>query len=325
MAAARRRKRATGGEAAEKTRVKARTRDSLQALSKLGELVDGRSRIVSQPPIVVPAREVAATYGMSAEEIGHRSASSCARTGRRSRRSPAPAGAVRDRRRGPQGRRCGQRRTRAFIVLLQGRDAGDPLFLQVKEATASVLEDHLPKSRYQAARRAGGAGAAADAGGQRHLPRLDARAWTDRHFYWRQLRDMKGSGRGRVDDAVRADVLCPHLWVDPGPGTCPVRGPGRDRRIPRPRRRVRPGRSPTSPSGTRSRMKAIFRTSPRRSEAVGCKLSKASDEPIHGRRSPRRRRKGTGSGAERSGFVLPNDRHTAVVRVLRQQGLPQRP
>jgi uncharacterized protein (DUF2252 family) len=41
--------------------------------------------------------------------------------------------------------------TRAFIVLLQGRDQGDPLFLQVKEATASVLEDHLPKSRYKQA------------------------------------------------------------------------------------------------------------------------------------------------------------------------------
>ena len=39
--------------------------------------------------------------------------------------------------------------TGAFIVLLQGRDQHDPLFLQVKEATASVLEDHLPKSRYR--------------------------------------------------------------------------------------------------------------------------------------------------------------------------------
>jgi uncharacterized protein (DUF2252 family) len=39
--------------------------------------------------------------------------------------------------------------TRAFIVLLQGRDPQDPLFLQVKEATRSVLEDHLPKSRYR--------------------------------------------------------------------------------------------------------------------------------------------------------------------------------
>ena len=39
--------------------------------------------------------------------------------------------------------------TRAFIVLLQGRDAQDPLFLQIKEATASVLEASLPKSRYR--------------------------------------------------------------------------------------------------------------------------------------------------------------------------------
>ena len=39
--------------------------------------------------------------------------------------------------------------TRAFIVLLQGRDDQDPLFLQVKEASKSVLEDHLPKSRYR--------------------------------------------------------------------------------------------------------------------------------------------------------------------------------
>ena len=39
---------------------KARTRDSLQALSKLAEYVDGRYRIVSQPPIVVPARDLLA-------------------------------------------------------------------------------------------------------------------------------------------------------------------------------------------------------------------------------------------------------------------------
>ena len=39
--------------------------------------------------------------------------------------------------------------TRAYIALLQGRDQQDPLFLQVKEATTSVLEDHLPKSRFK--------------------------------------------------------------------------------------------------------------------------------------------------------------------------------
>ena len=54
---------------AEKTAEKAHTRDSLQALSKLGEVVDGRYRIVSQPPIVVPARELEAVYGMSAKEV----------------------------------------------------------------------------------------------------------------------------------------------------------------------------------------------------------------------------------------------------------------
>ena len=83
--------------------------------------------------------------------------------------------------------------TRAFIVLLQGRDQGDPLFLQVKEATASVLEDHLPKSRY----RQHGERVVC---GQRMMQAASDiyLGWTKgadvtRHFYWRQLRDMKGS------------------------------------------------------------------------------------------------------------------------------------
>ncbi len=45
--------------------------------------------------------------------------------------------------------------TRAFIVLLQGRDDQDPLFLQVKEATASVLEDHLPQEQVQGSQASG--------------------------------------------------------------------------------------------------------------------------------------------------------------------------
>jgi hypothetical protein len=48
---------------------KVRTRDSLQALSKLGELVDGRYRIVSQPPLVVPLRDLQATYGLSPAQV----------------------------------------------------------------------------------------------------------------------------------------------------------------------------------------------------------------------------------------------------------------
>src|SRR5204862_1849350 len=60
----------TAQKRAEKTIAKAHTRDSLQALSKLGELVDGQYRIVSQPPIVVPLRDLSATYGLSAREAG---------------------------------------------------------------------------------------------------------------------------------------------------------------------------------------------------------------------------------------------------------------
>ena len=83
--------------------------------------------------------------------------------------------------------------TRAFIVLLQGRDQEDPLFLQVKEATRSVLEDHLPKSRYrQSGERV--------VQGQRMMQAASDiyLGWTkgvqeNRYLYWRQLRDMKGS------------------------------------------------------------------------------------------------------------------------------------
>ena len=83
--------------------------------------------------------------------------------------------------------------TRAFIVLLQGRDAQDPLFLQIKEATASVLEAYLRKSRYrQHGERV--------VQGQRMMQAASDiyLGWTKgldvrRHFYWRQLRDMKGS------------------------------------------------------------------------------------------------------------------------------------
>jgi uncharacterized protein (DUF2252 family) len=83
--------------------------------------------------------------------------------------------------------------TRAWIGLFRGRDSGDPLFLQVKEATRSVLEDFLPKSLFRQP-------------GERvvHGQRLMQAAsdiflgWTkgveeDRYYYWRQLRDMKGS------------------------------------------------------------------------------------------------------------------------------------
>ena len=83
--------------------------------------------------------------------------------------------------------------TRAFIVLLQGRDAQDPLFLQIKEATASVLEAYLPKSRYeQHGERVVQGQRMMQAASDIYLGWTKGRDVT-RDFYWRQLRDMKGS------------------------------------------------------------------------------------------------------------------------------------
>jgi uncharacterized protein (DUF2252 family) len=178
----------------EKNIDKARTRDSLQALSKLAELVDGRYRIVSQPPVVVPLRDLAVTYGMSAEDIepvireqfrGYRE------TLQDDRRHLLEKFRVVDIARKVVG--IGSVGTRAYIVLLQGRDEQDPMFLQVKEASASVLEDHLPRSRYKLH-------GERVVQGQRMIQAASDifLGWTrgvdtSRHFYWRQLRDMKGS------------------------------------------------------------------------------------------------------------------------------------
>jgi hypothetical protein len=54
---------------ARKNIAKAHTCDSAQALSKLAEVVDGRYRIVSQPPVIVSFRDLAVTYGLSRDEV----------------------------------------------------------------------------------------------------------------------------------------------------------------------------------------------------------------------------------------------------------------
>ena len=131
---------------AKKVAQKAHTRDSLQALSKLAELVDGKYRIVSQPPIVVPSRDFEAMYGISPDELEHtihEQLRAYRATLQDDRRRLLERFEMVDMARKVVG--VGSVGTRAFIGLLQGRDQQDPLFLQVKEATASVLEDHLPE------------------------------------------------------------------------------------------------------------------------------------------------------------------------------------
>ena len=174
---------------------KARTRDSTQALEKLGELVDGQYRIASDPPVVVPLRELAPSQapGLAPEVIdqGIRDQFQAYRaTLQPDRRHLLEQFEIVDAARKVVG--VGSVGTRAYIVLLLGRDASDPLFLQVKEATSSVLEGHLPRSRYrQHGQRVVQGQRLMQAASDIYL------GWTSgprgRDFYWRQLRDMKGS------------------------------------------------------------------------------------------------------------------------------------
>jgi hypothetical protein len=179
---------------AEKNIAKAHTRDSTQALSKLAEVAGGQYRIVSQPPVIVPARDLAATYGLSPDDVMpviHDQFRAYRATLQDDRRRLLEKFEIVDAARKVVG--VGSVGTRAFIVLLQGRDAKDPLFLQIKEATASVLEGYLPKSRFrQHGERV--------VQGQRMMQAVSDifLGWTKgldvtRNFYWRQLRDMKGS------------------------------------------------------------------------------------------------------------------------------------
>jgi hypothetical protein len=191
-----------GQKRAEKTVAKAHTRDSLQALSKLAERVDDQYRIVSQPPIVIPMRDLVGRAGVSFEEMEgviHEQFRRYRATLQDDRRHLLERFEVVDMARKVVG--VGSVGARAFIVLLRGRDQQDPLFLQVKEATASVLEDHLPKSRYRQTGRESGPGTADDAGRERHLPRLDERRGSQPLFVLAPAARHEGFGCHRSDDA----------------------------------------------------------------------------------------------------------------------------
>jgi uncharacterized protein (DUF2252 family) len=128
---------------------KARTKDSLKAFAKLTTEVDGERRIVSDPPLIVPLQDLAEDAGVTSERM----IEGLHDLFRRYRRTLLP-----DRRHILEQFRwidvarkvvgVGSVGTRCWIVLFVGRDGDDPLFLQVKEANASVLEPYLGKSKY---------------------------------------------------------------------------------------------------------------------------------------------------------------------------------
>jgi uncharacterized protein (DUF2252 family) len=164
---------------------KARGRDSLQALSRLTRVVDGRRIISDDPPLLVRIPE-----GDEIRVQINAILESFKRTLQDDRRHLLDRYRFVDTARKVVG--AGSVGTRAYVVLLEGRDEGDPLFLQVKEAGPSVLEGYVPSSAYEHH------GHRVVAGQRLMQAASDIflgwfRGREGRDFYWRQLRDMKGS------------------------------------------------------------------------------------------------------------------------------------
>ncbi len=180
---------------AEKNVAKARSKDSLRALGKLTESVDGELRIRNNPPVIVPIHELF-------EPERHLALNEALRELIRSYRATLSG----DRRHLLEQFRyvdaarkvvgVGSVGTRAWIMLMLGRDDADPLFLQFKEAEASVLEPFLGASEFeQHGQRVVEGQRLMQAAGDIMLGwvRTSDVDGVERDYYVRQLWDAKGS------------------------------------------------------------------------------------------------------------------------------------
>jgi uncharacterized protein (DUF2252 family) len=142
--------RALGSKAvkrAEKSAAKARAKDSLRALDRLTHRVDGELRIVSQPPLIVPIEEMLSPAEASdVESLIRGVLEHYAESLKGDRRRLLETYRFRHIAHKVVG--VGSVGTRAWMILLTGRDDEDPLFLQAKEAQGSVMEPYAGKSRY---------------------------------------------------------------------------------------------------------------------------------------------------------------------------------
>jgi uncharacterized protein (DUF2252 family) len=178
---------------AEKMAAKAHTSDSMKALSKLTTEVDGQRRIVSEPPLIQPVEEVfpdmqsGEIYDLIREVLGK-----YRRSLQSDRRHLVEYFTLVQLARKVVG--VGSVGTRAWIVLMEGGDDSEPLFLQAKEAQPSVLAAYSGRSQY------GNQGERVVAG--QHLMQAESDiflGWTrvagpdgvDRDYYVRQLKDWK--------------------------------------------------------------------------------------------------------------------------------------
>lgn len=174
---------------------KARTKDSMKALDKLTYVVDGERHIVSDPPLIVPVEELyPETESTGLVELFHDVVRRYRQTLPTDRRHLLEQFTVSQMARKVVG--VGSVGTRAWILLLHGPRHEDVLFLQAKEAEASVLERFVKKSAYDnhgarvvAGQRLMQAASDIFLGWQRALG-VDG---VSRDYYIRQLQDWKGS------------------------------------------------------------------------------------------------------------------------------------
>jgi uncharacterized protein (DUF2252 family) len=180
----------------EKALAKARTRDSMSAFSKLTERVDGHVRIVDQAPLIVPIQRLVAEGAPDEIDEGlHQLLRDYRGTLEFDRRMLLEQFELADFARKVVG--VGSVGTRAWIALMLGRDGQDPLFLQIKEAEASVLEGFVGASEFSnhgervaVGQRLMQASSDIFLGWLHVASGIDGKA---RDFYGRQLKDWKGS------------------------------------------------------------------------------------------------------------------------------------
>jgi uncharacterized protein (DUF2252 family) len=170
---------------------KARRRTSANVLAKLTEVHDGQLRFIDQSPLVVPLRSLEGLgqpdeVAERVRSFYHQYRDSLADD----HRHLLDQYRVLDIAHKVVG--VGSVGTRAFIMLLTGRNDDDPLVLHFKEASTSVLEPYLGPSEYPSP-------GERVVRGQRMMQAASdvflgwSSADDGRHYYWRQLRDMKGS------------------------------------------------------------------------------------------------------------------------------------
>jgi uncharacterized protein (DUF2252 family) len=180
---------------------KTRAKDRMRALSKLTREVDGELRIVSEPPLIVPLDELV-DEDADIEAAVRKIIADYRETLPEDRRVLLDGYRFVDAALKVVG--VGSVGTRAFIVLMVGRDGGDPLFLQAKEAQRSVLEPYAEPSAFenQGERVVQGqrlTQAASDILlGWVKVKGIDGK---QRDFYVRQLWDQKGSAKVENMDA----------------------------------------------------------------------------------------------------------------------------